>query len=1008
MLELILLALVVSNVMLWLRVRRLEAGAGGHSTGRFDHAAPADRPVVMAPPVWAPPPRPAADPGVAPPSPARTAPRGPLVRTTTIAAASDDAVEVAASEAARSPFPPAPQPPTPPPPSPSAPAPRPKRGGFEELFGSKLPIWAGGITLAVAGLFIVKYSIDTGLLSPAVRVVFALLFAAALVAAAEVSRRWRATAIDPRVAQALAGAGIAVAYAAVLLAANLYSLIGEGTAFVALATITATALGLALRFGAPCAVLGLVGGLAAPALAGGTGNAATLAIYLILAVSGLTGVARMQGWRWLSAAALVGGFGWGGAMLVEHVIDTAAALSIGGYLLVLALAVPVLAGGVAGGTMGRLTRLLPPAAAAIQLAILIELGGHRPLVWGLYALLSVGVVVLARIDRRLFALPPVALAVGAIVVALWTAPAATILLPVLLVGALLFGADAAARLWPVRRQVSDRVDALQLGGALVAAIALGMWKDPQLGDTAWGMLAALAAVVPLVLAARAWMRPETEGASRNAGHGPMPAILVAAALILLDAAAALLVASAWLPVVMAALAVASAWAARTYDDAWAAMVARVGLVAAGLAIFADAGWPREFGRAVGDAALGLSVPSALRYALVALAVAAFAALDRAARAPAQVAAALLGTLALAQVVPPAWMAFACALAALAVVEGARLRRVDVAPALAGFAVVTLGWALDPFATVALGALDTLAGQPLVSANLPPVGEALLRLAGPAALLGTALVRAPAVGPLMLRVGFIVLAIVGGAGLLVVFKQAFAGSFGSDFAAHGFAERLTLTTILYALGWAAWRETAKRKARAPWLRPFALGVTLLALARTIGFDVLIYNPLLRTQAVGALPLVNLLAVAYLLPLFWLRQAGRSDHRFAAGRVVVVQIGLVLAYAAAAVRQAFHGTLIAGLPVPQGESIAFSLVAIAVAVGFLLWGIRVRLRAWRIASLALMLGALAKVFLLDASGLEGLARIGSFVALGFSLIGIGWLYSRYLTLEVIGETPGEATG
>ena len=36
-----------------------------------------------------------------------------------------------------------------------------------------------------------------------------------------------------------------------------------------------------------------------------------------------------------------------------------------------------------------------------------------------------------------------------------------------------------------------------------------------------------------------------------------------------------------------------------------------------------------------------------------------------------------------------------------------------------------------------------------------------------------------------------------------------------------------------------------------------------------------------------------------------------------------------------------------------------------------------------------GAVGKVFLFDASGLEGLLRIGSFVVLGFSLIGIGSL-------------------
>ena len=43
---------------------------------------------------------------------------------------------------------------------------------------------------------------------------------------------------------------------------------------------------------------------------------------------------------------------------------------------------------------------------------------------------------------------------------------------------------------------------------------------------------------------------------------------------------------------------------------------------------------------------------------------------------------------------------------------------------------------------------------------------------------------------------------------------------------------------------------------------------------------------------------------------------------------------------------------------------------------------------------MLIAVFKVFLIDAAGLAGLLRIASFMALGFSLIGIGWVYSRQL--------------
>ena len=57
-----------------------------------------------------------------------------------------------------------------------------RSGGFdfEELFGRRLPIWAGGVALAVAGVFMVRWSIERGLLTPEVRVILAFLFGLAL------------------------------------------------------------------------------------------------------------------------------------------------------------------------------------------------------------------------------------------------------------------------------------------------------------------------------------------------------------------------------------------------------------------------------------------------------------------------------------------------------------------------------------------------------------------------------------------------------------------------------------------------------------------------------------------------------------------------------------------------------------------------------------------------------------------------------------------------------------
>lgn len=913
-------------------------------------AAPASEPVEA--------PAPAAEPVIVPPVVEVPAPPEPLAPPEPVAPPEPIPAMAAASA-----------------PTPAARA-APPRVAIEELLGSKLPIWGGGITLAVAGFFIVKYSIDVGLLSPTVRIVLALIFAAVLVGAGEFAKRWSATAIDPRVSQALAGAGIAVAYAAILMAANVYALIGPTTAFIGLAAVTVLALGLAYRLGAPSAVLGLVGGLSAPAMVGGGGSIATLAIYLALTIAGVAGVSRHQKWRWLAALALLGGFGWGAIMLVMQAIDLTATLSIGAYLIVLAFAVPLIAGRDAKG----LIRLLPPALAAAQLAILIVQGGYGPLVWAFYGLLAVGTLVIARIDAAQRLLPSMALTVGVAVAAFWPAPPFDLFVTVVVIGTLLFAADAAQRI-----PRGDARDAGQLAGALIAALALGYFKTTGIGDHSWAIIAALLAVPAIVLGHLLWRRGATDLRF---------VILVAAALILLDAAASLALAHRWWGPAMAALAALVMVVARQTVQRQVAIVARVGLTLAIAALFVAPFMERT------DAKL-----SALALALAALASAAFSRveIDRRWGLLAEGLAALLFSHAMEHVLPEQWRAIANMAAALALVELARIRRETPFAAVGAFAAIGLIWTAVPLFTVIGASLATTAGIPLLVTMLPLPVDAGLRLIVPALLLSLIAWRfAPA--PATIR---IIIAWVAGtvalAGLLVLWKQLFMLDSTAAFVARGIAERVVLTTLLYAGGWAAWQQRERLRVA----RPIALTLTALALARTVGFDLLLFNPLWVRQQVGGWPLVNLLAPAFVLPLLWLDQAARREPALSARLAHVwtgIQMALVLAFAASTVRQVFHGTLLTLGGVGTAEDIVRSLVAIAVAVGFLLWGLRQRVRTWRIASLVLMLLAVGKVFLFDASGLEGLARIGSFVALGLSLIGIGWLYSRYLAKD---EAPQPAT-
>ena len=75
-------------------------------------------------------------------------------------------------------------PPSAPPTTPDAPA-----MSLEERLGTQWAVWVGGIALALGGIFLVRYSIEQGLLGPAVRVTLGALLAVALIVAGEWARR---------------------------------------------------------------------------------------------------------------------------------------------------------------------------------------------------------------------------------------------------------------------------------------------------------------------------------------------------------------------------------------------------------------------------------------------------------------------------------------------------------------------------------------------------------------------------------------------------------------------------------------------------------------------------------------------------------------------------------------------------------------------------------------------------------------------------------------------------
>ena len=88
-------------------------------------------------------------------------------------------------------------------------------------------IWLGGACVALAGIFLVRYSIEQGLLGPTGRFTAGLATGLGLHAAAEYFRR-KTGSVHPSFA-AMAGAGSITLFAALLVGLRLFELISPGT-----------------------------------------------------------------------------------------------------------------------------------------------------------------------------------------------------------------------------------------------------------------------------------------------------------------------------------------------------------------------------------------------------------------------------------------------------------------------------------------------------------------------------------------------------------------------------------------------------------------------------------------------------------------------------------------------------------------------------------------------------------------------------------------------------------
>lgn len=431
---------------------------------------------------------------------------------------------------------------------------------LEALLTARWGVWLGSAALLLAGVFLIRYAVEQGLLGPAARCFFAALLGLALLGAAEWLTRHEGPALPGplRTDQApagLAAGGTAVLFGAAYGAGPFYELLPPLLAFIALAAASFIGITAALRYGPLTAATGIVGAFVTPALVSTKDPSFPgLFAYLTVVTAVALAVVRYTAWTWLGWATTILGGLWvcfaalsGGPdpWAAAAFVPAAAALNV--FLLpTAALDHPI----------GRRLAWIPFAAiGAAGLLLEIRVPGTAPRL-ALF-LLSPVAVWRGVTDQRLDRLPWLAALFGLLTLLLWALPewkptgevitveniveavlpgawAPEIIRPLIFAAALFAAFHAAVGLW-FERNAPRPLHWAALAGAVPVLTLLVAYAqiDRFQADFRWAIVALALAAALTGIAARA----ATEASPQRAGihaAGAAAALALGCAMMLHD------------------------------------------------------------------------------------------------------------------------------------------------------------------------------------------------------------------------------------------------------------------------------------------------------------------------------------------------------------------------------------------------------------------------------------------------------------------------------------------
>ena len=888
-----------------------------------------------------------------------------------------------------------------------------RRLTIEEVLAGKVFVWIGAIALVLTAAFLLKLGFDENIITEPVRVIGAALFGVGLWCVGE----WARSRVG-LIAQALCGAAVAVLYASVLAGHNLYGLFGangEAIAFGLMGIVTTAAIMLSLRHGPAVAILGMLGGFMLPPILnqGFGGPSAGMILYLIAIEVGVLAVTGKRGWFGISAMTLLFTVIWslGYTLIGDNPTERTltALLVLGTAAAYLFHTARIHRDPIATASTRKHVRALSIAATCSAIgivALLAARGGYTPRDLSMLGLVAAGTLILARLDARQLAMPFVAMGLSLLVLlasavqSLPGPPTSTLITMAACFGSLFLIGGYACMWHSKHRRVFAAMCAIA-GPSFYSIVVFAGHEAFGLRDAWWPYTLGLAGVY--ALATLPMLR------RRQAEHDWPIALFAVLSFALVCVT---LTQSVDHPRLAVCLALVSA-AAAAIDLRLSIRPLRL---AACVVAFASAGllvMPGPFDMAIrGVIVFNTLLPM---YALPALAfgVIAWCATRVGSQATTRnltyLCCGTLGVMLIAltrQGFHPLdfnaegfalyeWSTLSCLLMLAAMLGQAIADRFGL-DAVRPCVVLCAGGGAAIAVVGGLGPSNPLFNPDAVAGGQLALGLLGLTLA-PAALIwlwsrrellasNTPLPSAMRIGSIALAALFIAMQL---RNLFHLDGLRANGITPYECASYGLAWILFGTFLNLIAPLCTLSQTTRRAGRT--LIGLGLGTLLIG-------NGLILNPFWYASTVGHLPVLNGLWYLYgpaMLTLALLaRYARQHQHKVSAQFAGFAAIALAFMLLSMFIRHGFSGD---GFILLQGdlassERYAYSLAWVLFGGVLLIAGVMTRLDTLRYGSLAILLLAVGKVFLIDTANLDNLYRVFSFFGLGVTLIALGYLYQR----------------